>query len=373
MPENYIGLMSGSSLDGIDAVLVSFDSSQPHLLAHHVEPRDTHLVDELDALTRPGSDELARFCRADALLGECFAKAVTALLKKTTVSRQDVCAIGSHGQTVRHYPNSDTPSTLQIGDPNIIAERTCLTTVADFRRRDMAAGGQGAPLAPAFHQAVLHDPGHDRIILNIGGIANITLLPANPEAGISGFDTGPGNALLDAWIKQQRNEAYDRDGEWAASGKLHPELLTALLGEPYFFHAPPKSTGRDVFNLEWLANCWPSVAELSPQDVQATLLELTAVSIADAIQQTKPDPQQILVCGGGVHNNTLLQRLKELLQDQQVFSTTQVGLDPDWVEAMAFAWLAKQTLAHQAGNLPAVTGARHAVILGGIYPGSREK
>ena len=370
MPEKYIGLMSGSSLDGIDAVLVSFESAQPHLLAHHSEPLDTQLVNELDALTRPGNEELTRTCRADVLLGECFAKAVIALLEKAAVSKQDIHAIGSHGQTLRHYPDSNTPSTLQIGDPNIIAERTGITTVADFRRRDMAAGGQGAPLVPAFHQAVLHDPAYNRIILNIGGIANITLLPANAETEISGFDTGPGNALLDAWIKHHRNESYDHDGKWAASGKVHPELLTALLGEPYFFQAPPKSTGRDLFNLEWLANCWPSVAELSAQDVQATLLELTAVSIADAIQQTMFEADQILVCGGGVHNTVLLQRLQALLQDQPVLSTSEAGLDPDWVEAMAFAWLAKQTLAHQAGNLPAVTGARHSVILGGIYPGS---
>ncbi len=370
MPEKYIGLMSGSSLDGVDAVLVSFESAQPHLLAHHVEPLETQLVDDLDALTRPGKNELERYCRADVLMGECFAQAVTALLEKVDYSLHDVHAIGSHGQTVRHYPDSDTRGTLQIGDPNIIAERTGLTTVADFRRRDMAAGGQGAPLVPAFHQAVLHDPAHDRIILNIGGIANITLLPANPETNISGFDTGPGNALLDAWIKRQRNDAYDRGGEWAASGKVHPELLTALLGEPYFFHTPPKSTGRDMFNLDWLTNCWPSVAELSPRDVQATLLELTVVSIADAIQQTYPSPSQVLVCGGGVHNTRLLQRLQDLLPNQSLLSTSEVGLDPDWVEAMAFAWLAKQTLAHQAGNLPAVTGASHAVILGGVYPGS---
>ena len=369
MPEKYIGLMSGSSLDGIDAVLVSFEKAQAHLLAHHVEPLDSQLVDELDALTRPDNDELARACRADVMLGESFANAVVALLEKAGVSQQEIHAIGSHGQTLRHYPDSAAPSTLQIGDPNIIAERTGLTTVADFRRRDIAAGGQGAPLVPAFHQAVLHDPKVNRIILNIGGIANITLLPADPEIEIMGFDTGPGNALLDAWIKQQRNESYDRDGKWAASGKVHPELLTALLGEPYFFHNPPKSTGRDMFNLEWLANCWPSVAELSPRDVQATLLELTALSITDAIQQTKFTADQILVCGGGVHNTSLLQRLQELLQGQQVCSTSEVGLDPDWVEAMAFAWLAKQTLTHQAGNLPAVTGASHSVILGGIYPG----
>jgi anhydro-N-acetylmuramic acid kinase len=371
-PERYIGLMSGSSLDGIDAVLVSFESSFPQLHAHFVYPLEPGLVRELDALTRPGTDELTRLCRADVLLGECFAKAVMNLLDQAGITSTEVHAIGSHGQTVRHYPDSLAPTTLQVGDPNIIAERTGITTVADFRRRDMAAGGQGAPLVPAFHQAVLHDPDRNRVIVNIGGIANVTLLPANLEAGITGFDTGPGNALLDAWIKQQRNENYDHHGEWAASGHVHPELLTALLGEPYFFRAAPKSTGRDMFNLEWLTNCWPTVMELSPVDVQATLLELTAVTIADAIRQATPEPEQVLICGGGVHNITLLQRLNSLLPEQQVLSTKDVGLDPDWVEAMAFAWLARQTLKHQAGNLPVVTGARHPVVLGGIYAGDQK-
>ncbi len=371
MSERYIGLMSGSSLDGIDAVLVSFESVSPQLQAHLVHPLEPELIRELDALTRPGTDELTRLCRADVLLGECFADAAIRLLDQAGIAASQVRAIGSHGQTIRHFPDSQTPTTLQIGDPNIIAERTGLITVADFRRRDMAAGGQGAPLVPAFHQAVLHDPDHNRVIVNIGGIANLTLLPAKPETGISGFDTGPGNALLDAWIQLQRNEAYDQHGEWAASGKVHPELLTALLGEPYFFRAAPKSTGRDVFNLEWLSNCWPSVAELSPADVQASLLELTAVTIADAIQQITPTPEQVLVCGGGVHNITLLQRLNTLLSKQQVLSTKDAGLEPDWVEAMAFAWLARQTLHHRAGNLPAVTGAKHAVVLGGIYAGSQ--
>ena len=362
--------MSGSSLDGIDAVLVSFESSSPQLHAHFIYPLEPDLVRELDALTRPGMDELTRLCRADVLLGEYFANAVMNLLDQAGIVSKEVRAIGSHGQTVRHYPDSLAPTTLQVGDPNIIAERTGITTVADFRRRDMAAGGQGAPLVPAFHQAVLHDPERNRGIVNIGGIANVTLLPANLEAGIAGFDTGPGNALLDAWIRQQRNENYDHHGEWAASGHFHPELLTALLGEPYFFRAAPKSTGRDMFNLDWLTNCWPTVMELSPVDVQATLLELTAVTIADAIRQTSPEPEQVLICGGGVHNITLLQRLNALLPEQQVLSTKDVGLDPDWVEAMAFAWLARQTLKHQAGNLPVVTGARHPVVLGGIYAGA---
>jgi anhydro-N-acetylmuramic acid kinase len=370
MPEKYIGLMSGSSLDGIDAVLVSFESTSPRLEARLVYPLDSELVEELDALTRPGADEIARLCRADVILGQALAAAAVSLLEQAEVNASAIHAIGSHGQTLRHYPDSDTPTTLQIGDPNIIAERTRITTVADFRRRDMAAGGQGAPLVPAFHQSVLRHPEHNRVIVNIGGIANLTLLPAKLDVGVIGFDTGPGNALLDAWIQRHRNEAYDQHGEWAASGKVHPELLTALMGEPYFFHPAPKSTGRDMFNLEWLINCWPTVTELSPVDVQATLLELTAVTIADAIQQAQPTPDQVLVCGGGVHNIALLQRLNTLLPGQQVISTRDVGLEPDWIEAMAFAWLARQTLQHQAGNLPAVTGASHAVVLGGIYAGN---
>lgn len=373
MPERYIGLMSGSSLDGIDAVLVSFETSSPQLEAHLVHPLDPRLIDELDSLTRCGQDELARMCRADVLLGECFADAVMNLLDQTKMDASEVHAIGSHGQTLRHYPDTRTPTTLQVGDPNIIAERTGITTVADFRRRDMAAGGQGAPLVPAFHQAVLHDPDHDRVVVNIGGIANLTLLPARLETGITGFDSGPGNALLDAWIKCQRNETYDHHGEWAASGKIHSGLLTSLMGEPYFFQPAPKSTGRDMFNLEWVANCWPTVAELSPVDVQATLLELTAVTITDAIQHAKPVPDQVLICGGGVHNHSLMQRLNALLPAQQVLSTSDVGLDPDWIEGMAFAWLARQTLHNQTGNLPVVTGAKHPVVLGGVYPGAKEK
>lgn len=365
--------MSGSSLDGIDAALVSFEAATPQLEARLVYPLDPHLATELDALTRPGADELTRLCRADVMLGEAFAAAVTQLLAQAGISSSAVRAIGSHGQTVRHHPDSKTPTSVQIGDPNIIAERTGITTVADFRRRDMAAGGQGAPLVPAFHQAVLHDPEHNRVIVNIGGIANLTLLPANLEADVVGFDTGPGNALLDAWIRHQRNQAYDHQGEWAASGKVHPELLTALMGEGYFFQAPPKSTGRDRFNLDWITDCWPTVAALSPADVQATLLELTAVTIADAIQHASPHPEQVLICGGGVHNIALLQRLNTLLPAQQVMSTRDVGLEPDWVEAMAFAWLAKQRLQHQTGNLPAVTGASHAVVLGGVYYGEERQ
>lgn len=365
----FIGLMSGSSLDAIDAVLVELDQDIPTLLGQITYPIHPDLKNELDELTRNGPDELARSSRADVLLGRNFAEAVTALLDKTHTPANAVRAIGSHGQTLRHYPETETPTTLQIGDPNIIAEQSGITTVADFRRRDMAAGGQGAPLVPAFHQAIFHHPEQNRVILNIGGIANLTLLPANQATKVSGFDTGPGNALMDAWAQYVHNTPYDDGGSWAAKGKLHQELLTALLGEPYFYRPAPKSTGRDVFNLEWVEACWPTLMTLSPVDVQATLLELTAVTITDALLHADIDSPEIYVCGGGVHNQTLMQRLNFLLPDQKIRTTVELGLDPDWVEATAFAWLAKQTIEVKAGNLPAVTGARHEVVLGGIYPG----
>ncbi len=363
----YAGLMSGSSLDAIDAVLVRFDPG-PELIAHHSHPLPPALVAQIDALTRPGDDELKRLGVADVELGNCFADAVLALLDQAGVAASAVRAIGSHGQTVRHEPRPPHRHSLQIGDPNLIAERTGISTVADFRRRDMAAGGQGAPLVPAFHRAMLHDPVRDRVVLNIGGIANLTLLPAAADAPVSGFDTGPGNALMDAWIQQHQGRPYDQGGAWAASGQVQPEPLTRLLDEAYFHEAPPKSTGRDYFNLDWLERGWPDVSAWRPADVQATLLELTAFTIADAIRQTAADSCEVLVCGGGLHNTRLMQRLQERLPEQTLRSTASCGLEPDWVEAMAFAWLAHQTLQRQPGNVPAVTGARHAVILGAIYP-----
>lgn len=375
----YVGLMSGSSLDGIDAALVRFDP-RPRLLARHVQPLPPELVERIDRLTRPGfspasqpdsepqTDSLDQLGEADVELGRCFVTAVQNLLQQAGIAPEAVMAIGSHGQTVRHVPQPPYPRSLQIGDPNLIVEHTGITTVADFRRRDMAAGGQGAPLVPAFHQAMLQDPDLERVVLNIGGIANLTLLPASPEAPVTGFDTGPGNALLDAWIRRQRGEAWDAGGGWAASGRVRAELLERLLQDPYFQAPPPKSTGRDYFNLAWLERQAPGVTALSPADVQATLLELTATSIADAIHRHATASREVLVCGGGVHNKRLLERLQALLPDLSVDSTARYGLEPDWVEAMAFAWLARQTLQHRPGNLPAVTGARHPVILGAIYP-----
>lgn len=365
----FIGLMSGSSLDAIDAVLVDFAETPPQLLGKLAWPLQEDLRQLLDDLTRSGPDELARTGHADACLGHALAAAVSALLKQTDTPAARVRAIGSHGQTIRHSPGATPPTTLQIGDPNIIAEQTGITTVADFRRRDLAAGGQGAPLVPAFHQAVFSHPDRDRVILNLGGIANLTLLPRDEGGPVTGFDTGPGNALLDAWISRQRGEPYDDGGAWAASGQVDPELLTALLDDPYFQLDGPRSTGRDHFNLEWLENSHASLASLAPADVQATLLELTAVTVAGALHTENLAQGEMLVCGGGVHNTALMQRLAVLLPDIPIETTAAAGIDPDWVEAVAFAWLARQTLANRPGNLPGVTGARRPVVLGGIWPG----
>ena len=368
----FVGLMSGTSLDGIDAVAVRLaDAAPPELIATRQHPLPAELRDELERLTRPGPDELQRMGAADVRLGRELARAVNALLKDAGIAADTVQAIGSHGQTLRHYPGSDTPTSLQIGDPNIIAVETGIVTVADFRRSDMAAGGQGAPLVPAFHRAAFARPGEQRAILNIGGIANLTLLPADPTAPVTGFDTGPGNALLDAWIRRHRNQPCDEGGEWAASGRVHPELLAALLDDPYFTEAAPKSTGRDHFHLDWAAARWPGLERLPPADVMATFLELTAVTIRDALLATAPDTERLLVCGGGVHNRQLMKRLQALLPAVAVGSTAEAGLDPDWIEAIAFAWLARQRLLGLPGNVPGVTGATRPVVLGGVYrPGS---
>ncbi len=365
----FIGLMSGSSLDGIDAVLVRLPETEPpELLACHRRPLPADLRQAMDALTRPGENELARLAAADVRMGRELAAAVRELLAQNDIDAATVQAIGSHGQTLRHWPGGETPTSLQIGDPNLIAERTGITTVADFRRRDMAAGGQGAPLVPAFHAAVFRHPVESRAILNLGGIANLTLLPADPAAPVQGFDSGPGNALMDAWIARHQNRPHDAEGRWAASGRVHADLLAALLADPYFGAPPPKSTGRDHFHLDWAARQWPKLDALPPADVMATFLELTAVSIRDALLAHAPDAGRLLICGGGVHNARLLQRLQALLPDLPVESTARHGLAPDWVEAVAFAWLARQALAGRPGNLPSVTGAGRAVILGTIHP-----
>jgi anhydro-N-acetylmuramic acid kinase len=293
--------------------------------------------------------------------------ATQGLLAEAGCQPAEIIAIGSHGQTIRHIPEGEYRTSFQIGDPNLIAELTGITTVADFRRRDMAAGGQGAPLVPAFHNQVFRASGINRVILNIGGIANITILPGDEEDPVSGFDTGPGNGLMDAWIFKHQGKQFDLNGEWAASGRVRPDLMDQMLADPYFSQAAPKSTGKEYFHLDWLKKHLPKKAKA--EDIQASLCELTAMTISQAIQQTAPATDEIYVCGGGAHNPHLIQRLNELHKPVNVTSTSELGLSPDWVEATCFAWLAKQTLHQQAANLPSVTGARHNVVLGGIYWG----
>ena len=366
--ELYVGLMSGTSLDGIDAVLTDLGAALPRSIGQLHRPYSTALRTRLDALCRPGDNEIERLGELDIEIAETQAKATLELLQRTRVPASAIRAIGSHGQTLRHRPGRPHPFTLQIGDPNTLAERTGITTVADFRRRDLAAGGQGAPLVPAFHSLLFSDRHHHRVILNIGGIANITWLPAASASARLGFDTGPGNCLLDHWIQQQRGEGFDRDGAWAATGQVAPALLEQLLSDDYFALEPPKSTGPDYFNLEWL-EAHPAIGGLPPRDVQASLAELTARSIAQALHRHCPGTEQLFVCGGGVHNLDLMRRLTRHLPGLEVGSTAQLGLDPDWVEATCFAWLAKRTLEGQPGNLPALTGATRPLVLGGVYPG----
>lgn len=363
--ELYIGLMSGTSLDGIDAVLVDF-AKMPRLLAAHTIPLAPHLRTQLLDLCLPGDNEIDRLGPADRALGEACADAAIAVLKKAGVVPAAVKAIGSHGQTIRHRPAGRHGFTLQIGDPATIAHRTGIATIADFRRRDVATGGQGAPLVPAFHQAIFGTE-VPRLIINIGGMANLTLL--HPHHPLIGFDSGPGNVLLDSWVREQRDAAFDHDGQWASSGQIVPDLLMQLRQLPYFAEPYPKSTGRELFNVEWLKRTLTATGSAHrPENVQATLAELTAITIAQAVCSLPAAVDHALICGGGAYNRDLLQRLRAHLGTISVSSTASLGVEPEWVEAMAFAWLARQTLAGRPGNAPAVTGAERASILGAIHP-----
>ena len=363
----YIGLMSGTSVDGIDAALVSIPDDGPLTLkATQQQSFPPAVRNAIQSLMLPGNNEIDQAGELDMQLGKLFAEAVHVLLRKTGIEAKDIRAIGSHGQTIRHRPRATHPFTLQIGNPSVIAEQTGITTVADFRARDMAAGGQGAPLVPAFHRWFFHKPGVNRVILNLGGIANITGLPADVQGAVLGFDTGPGNTLLDQWMLQNRGERYDSGGEWAASGKVNEELLKCLLADEYFSKAPPKSTGREHFHRAWLDH--RLTGKFSAPDVQATLAELTTRSIVQALDFLPAKADEIYVCGGGSHNRHMMDRLQAQLPNIRVATTEAVGLDPDWVEAVAFAWLAQRTLSGQPGNLPSVTGAKRSVILGGVYP-----
>jgi len=365
----YVGLMSGTSADGIDAALVRFASDAPHatceLLQGHSQPWDAAMRARLLHLGQGGDcTSLDDIGHLDVEIAHAFADATQALLAAAGVDAGAVHAIGSHGQTIRHRPQGRWPFTWQLGDGNVIAERTGITTVADFRRRDVAAGGHGAPLLPALHAALLRSSDETRAVLNLGGIANLTLLPR--EGPVRGFDTGPANALLDVWCGVHTGAAFDADGAFAASGSHDESLLATLLQDEWFRLGPPKSTGREQFHLAWLQAGLGATAR-APQDVQATLVELTAASVADALLAAQPDTIRLLVCGGGVHNPLLLARIGARLPGVTVESTAVHGVDPDFVEAMGFAWLARETLAGRHGNLPDVTGARGGRVLGAIH------
>jgi anhydro-N-acetylmuramic acid kinase len=358
----YIGLMSGTSMDGIDAALVTFGDPGVELVAtlHHPYAETLRHAVRKAALT-PVDEPIANLGALDRQVGEAFRDAARALLQASGIDAAGVKAIGSHGQTVRHQPDAMHPYTLQIGNADLIAQGTNITTVADFRSADMAAGGQGAPLVPPFH-AWLFGEDESRVILNIGGIANVTILGGNE---VTGFDTGPGNTLLDAWTRKHRKRQFDDEGEWAASGTVDTGLLERLMAYEYFELEPPKSTGVEEFNLAWLGRF--GVDALDPANVQATLAELTARSIALHVRRHAGTASEVLVCGGGAHNSDLLHRLARNLPETSIDSTHAAGLHPDWVEAAAFAWLAMRTLHGQTGNLPSVTGARRKVVLGTIH------
>ncbi|MCX2983318.1 anhydro-N-acetylmuramic acid kinase [Halieaceae bacterium IMCC14734] len=362
-----LGLMSGTSLDAVDAAVLKIGANGMSLQGHLNYPIPPSLRAEIAAISHAGDNEIERLGRLDRQLGELFAAAALALLEHTGILKQEVRAIGSHGQTIRHRPPSAQAGgpafTLQIGDPNCIAELTGITTVADFRRRDIAAGGEGAPLAPAFHAAAFHAPGILRACVNIGGLSNVSLL----DTQLSGFDTGPGNTLLDAWIARHKGQAFDNNGAWAARGQVSTRLLEQLLQHPYLHLPPPKSTGKEDFNLNWLDQQISVAAchQLAPVDVQATLTEYTALTISECLPATV---QEVYMCGGGALNSHLMQRLQAHSPTATVTTTGALGIDPQWVEAAAFAWLAFQCLEHLPGNNSGVTGASGPRVLGGVFP-----
>ena len=374
MAEYYIGLMSGTSLDGVDGVLVDFSDAKPHVLARASLPFESLFRAELLALNSPTHNELHRAALAGNQIAATYARVVQNLLVQTNCCAADVCSIGAHGQTVRHQPDRTSKDaagvgyTLQLNNPALLAELTGITVVADFRSRDIAAGGQGAPLVPAFHRFVFGQADTTVSVLNLGGIANVSVLPANPSEPVLGFDCGPGNALMDAWCQQQTGQPFDKGGAWAASGQCLPDLLAQLLDEPYFNQVPPKSTGRDLFSLAWLQHKLQGFAGARAQDIQTTLTELTARACVDCLTSYAKNSTSLVVCGGGAFNHHLMQRLQAGLPGLRVSSSDQHGLPPLEVEAAAFAWLARQSLLRQPGNLPSATGATGPRILGAIYP-----
>ena len=373
----FLGLMSGTSLDGIDAALIKLKESgsdrveECTLLSGLTRPWQADLRKKLLGLSQNQADvSIDMLGHLDAEVGISFAHAANQLIKKVGIAPSRIAAIGSHGQTIRHRPDATLPFSIQIGDAHRIAEITGITTISDFRRRDIAAGGQGAPLMPAFHQAMLQDKYEDRAVLNLGGIANLTLIPANGP--VRGFDCGPANALLDCWYsKNHANGALcDHLGQWAASGKICQQFLAHLCADTWFGLSPPKSTGRDYFNLDWLIRRLQQWLYLKPEDVQATLVALTVRTISDALQAYQPSTIRLYVAGGGCHNRFLMEQLALALSHLAVEPISSTGLDPDFLESMGFAWLAAQTLRRVPGNLPNVTGAKGSRILGSIHIGS---
>ncbi len=354
--------MSGTSLDGVDAALVDLSSQQPKLIATHYLAYPATLQTALLALHQAGSDELHQSQLISQQLAHLYATATAELLQKSHFQAAQIRAIGCHGQTIRHRP--DHGYTIQLGNAALLAELSGIAVVSDFRSRDIAAGGQGAPLVPAFHHQVLRHASVHRVIVNIGGISNLSNLP--PQHATTGFDCGPGNLLMDAWIHAQRGQLFDEGGKWAASGSVIPALLKTLLNEPFFNAAPPKSSGRDLFSMAWLRS--KLTGDEAPADVQATLLALTSYSIAQAILQFCVGAQEVYLCGGGAHNHALIQQLTVALPDCRILLTDELGIGVDWMEAIAFAWLAQQTFMGKSANLPEVTGARHHCVLGAIYP-----
>ncbi len=366
----FVGLMSGTSMDALDAAVVRCNSDATELLHTHEHPIPGDIRARISTLSHSGPDEIEQMGALDRQLGRLFAEATTALLDGAGLQPTQIRAIGSHGQTIRHRPPSaghgQDSFSLQIADPNTIAEMTGITTVADFRRRDIAAGGEGAPLAPAFHAHVFGSPGNNRAVVNIGGIANISLLRGREL--VAGFDSGPGNTLLDHWIARHQGAQYDQGGQWSAGGQVDQGLLNELLTHPFLQIKGPRSTGKEVFNLQWLDTIAASKT-LDPQDVQATLCQFSAQTIANSLSAEPLKVAALSVCGGGAHNPDLLNRLAQLLPGTKVGTTAELGIAPDWVEAALFAWLASRTLAGLSGNAAIVTGAEGARVLGAVYPG----
>lgn len=371
MKQYYIGLISGTSMDGIDTVIADISQNKIRTLDFDTYFWPENLVEELKSLCQPGGNEVNRMAIADRKVAETFANACTEILSRNELSAVDVKLIGSHGQTIRHHPDGNYGFSVQIGDGNSIASLTGIDVVADFRRKDIALGGQGAPLVPAFHRAVFSSTDENRVVLNIGGIANISYLPKGCNAeDVLGFDTGPGNRLMDAWCFEHLGKDYDDGGNWAASGSCNKPLLHSLKNQEYFSLPAPKSTGRELFNLEWLhQSLTVQPDDISPEDVQATLLELTALTIANDINKLS-DVDAIYVCGGGAHNKTLLKRISDLTDSCKVSTTDELGIHPDAVEALAFAWLAWAWENNISGNVPKVTGASRLAVLGSYYKAS---